>query len=165
MIANALGLRKRRGEAGEGVGEGQLSTGSLRCTQPKATRLFRFSGATVVIRDKRRLVFAGRVCSRFQMASDFLVQRLPTASRKALVGSLLHQRVLETVGRFLTAASLSQNQTRCAQLRQSRSELLPSRLGESLEHRIGELASDDGRNLRNILGAPQSIKTRHQRVL
>ena len=79
-IGDALRLRERGTEIGNGLGKRQTLTGTICGKQPEIKRLLPISGAAIMMRDQRRFVFARSRGSGFKMARNFIVQQLPPAA-------------------------------------------------------------------------------------
>ena len=98
-------------------------------------------------------------CARHQP-----VQILAPTLEQRLVGRIADQGVLELVG------SLRRDPTHIEELRirQAAQRALEIRLanrGDRVEQCVGKIAANHGADLRNLLGRPQPVQPRHQRIV
>ena len=99
-----------------------------------------------------------------QHIGDARVQLSPPAPEHRGVGGVLHQRVLERVGR-LGRRSAPGDQAGGRQPLERRVELRRRQARHRGNQRVGEFASDRGADLRHVLGRGEPVEARHQRGL
>jgi hypothetical protein len=101
------------------------------------------------------------------LAQDFrgaAVQRLAAALEQAVVGRVLDKRVLEAIGRPRVGA-LGDEEVRAGEPVERGLEGEVLDLADSAEQRIGEIAPQDGADLRDFARVAKSVEPRGERLL
>ncbi len=155
-------------EAGVDIPVGLEDGGARQCEfrrrEPMARRRLDQTGLCVVTGDDRRRGVDLVRELLDERAGDLGVDALPTAPEQRGVSGVLHQRVLEDVGRVRRRAA-SLDQLRRDELGEGvlQSAWLSRR--DRLQQPIGEFPSDRRPDLRDLLDRSETIQAGHQRVL
>jgi hypothetical protein len=95
---------------------------------------------------------------------DASVQLLAPGLEQRLIGGVLDQGVLETVGRVGRAAA-AKHELGADQLIEPAFQLLLRPVGDCGDELVGELAADHGADLGEFLDRGQPVEARHQRIV
>ncbi len=131
---------------------------------PVANGLAGTPGLGEMMGDNLRLGLGQRREAFDEPCSDARMQRLPPAPEHGGVGGVLHQRVLERVGR-VRSRSAPGNEAGTGQPLERRVEVDRGHGGHRGDQLVGELPSDCGADLRHVLDRGEAIEARHQRSL
>ena len=131
---------------------------------PIADCLGRKPGLSKMVGDDFRLAFGHRREPLEQHFGDARMQLPPPALEQRDVGGILHQRVLERVGR-VRRRSAPGDKAGGRQLLERRVELDRGQDRHRADQLVGELPSDRGADLRHILDRTKPVEASHQRGL
>ena len=136
---------------------------SVTCTLPIDDRPIREPRSREVIRQQ----FRGRIGqvrrSCFQLARDARVEVLPLRAEETAVSGILHEGVLEDVGRLWLRAA-AEDQFSLDELRKGVFELSGIHAGDRCQQIMAELPPDDRADLRHFAEGPQPVEASHQQV-
>ena len=141
---------------------GKALGGMLAGFQPLIDRALGIAGARQMMGQEFWLALDEIGEILLQRRRDPSMQLLPPSAQQHVIGGVLHQRMLESVGGMRSSAAAKQ-QSCIAELTQRGLQLHLITLRHGLDQFIGKLAAEHRPDLGNILGGrPEPIQASHQ---